>query len=134
MSEAELIATFQGYLSLTTQLVFGFISVMSAFLIMSYLVAHKVPRSLAAIVLGLFTAVSALFVFRIFLARTDIRSLVAYIFEQKELGNLELPWFGNNPSWSVEMAAYVEIAAMLGGFLGCVAFFLYQRKSKHDGT
>ena len=132
MSEAELIATFQGYLSETTQLVFGYISVMSGFLIMSYLVAHKIPRSLAAIVLGLFSAVSAVLMFRIFLNRTDTRSIVAYILEQKELGNFDLPWFGSNPWWAVEMLTYFEIAATLGGFFGCVAFFLYKRRSIHD--
>ena len=93
---------------------------MSGFLIMSHLLAQKIPRSLAVVVLGLFSAV---LMFRLYLIRTDTRQLMLYIHEQKHLGNLDLPWFGFNPTWAL---------AILGGFVGCIAFFFYRRKTKDE--
>lgn len=132
MSEAELIGVLQGYLSETTQLVFGFISIMSGFLIMSYLAANKIPRPLVFVVIALFSSVSAVLMVRLFLIRTDTRYLIAYIHEQKGLGNLDLPWFGYNPSWAPLILGYIEIIAILGGFIGCIVFFFYKRHSDDD--
>ena len=132
MNEAELIEALQGFLSETTQLVFGYITVMSGFLIMSYLAAHKIPRSLAILVGTLFTAVSGVLMFRLYLIRMDTQELIKYIFEQKAAGNLDLEWFGTSPAWAPTVLAAIEITAILGGFLGCLVFFVYRRFNHDD--
>ncbi len=76
MTEAELVAAFQGYLELTYQILFGYVSLISGFLVMSYLVADKITRLLAMISVLLFSIVSALLVFGIFLNRNDAGQLM----------------------------------------------------------
>ena len=129
MSEAELLSTFLGYLSEIDAVLFGYVGLMSGFLVMSYLVAEKLPSALSAIVIFLFTVVSGVLIFRLVLLRRDSRALLRYIFEQKEAGSLDLPWFGLNSPLAQQVVTYLEVMATLGGFLGCVAFFLYRRRS-----
>ena len=76
MNEAEFIAAFHGAVGLNSQVFFGYVSLMSGFLVMSYLAAHKLPAFLASIVLALFTVVSALLVFRLFLNGGDAMALI----------------------------------------------------------
>ena len=102
---------------------------MSGFLVMGYLVAEKLPTALATIVLLLFSVVSGVLIFRLVLLRRDSRALLRYIFEQKDSGNLDLPWFGVNSPLAQQIVSYLEVIAIVGGFLGCVIFFIYRRRS-----
>ena len=129
MSEAELYSAFHAALGGANSLLFDYISLMFGFLIMSYLAAHRLPAFLASIVLALFSLVSGLFIFQVFLYRNDAGAIASYMFEQKQSGNLDLLWFGTNPLWAATTNAYLMIAVTVGGFLGCIMFFLYQRRS-----
>ncbi len=131
MSEAELYSAFHAALGGANAILFGYISLMSGFLIMSYLAADKLPAVLASIVLALFSLVSGGLVFRMTLVRNNMEALLAYVVEQKALENLDLPWFPLNPSVGI-FVVYLEIAATVGGFVGCIVFFFYQRRlAKH---
>ncbi len=129
MSEAELFTAFHAALGAAHSVLFGYISLMSGFLIMSYFAADKLSTVLAAIVITLFSAASCLMTFRIYLNRNDARAIASYMFEQKQSGSLELSWFGSNPPWTVGASSFLEVAVVLGGFLGCLVFFFYQRQS-----
>ena len=129
MSEAELYTAFHASLSAAHSVLFGYISLMSGFLIMSYLAADKLSTVLATIVIALFSGASCLMTFRIFLNRNDAQAIASYMLEQKQSGSLELSWYGSNPSWTVGTSTFLEIAVVLGGFLGCLVFFFYQRRS-----
>ena len=65
MTEAELITAFHGYLGEINAVLFGYISFVSGFLIMSYLVASKLSRLLSTIVLVLFTTASGVMILRL---------------------------------------------------------------------
>jgi len=127
MSEAELYGAFHDALGAASSIMFGYVSLMSGFLIISYLAAHRLPAILAALVVTLFSLVSALLIFQIFLNRKDVQAINAYMFEQKRSGNLDLVWFGTNPPWAVTVNQYLVIAVTIGGFIGCIAYFFYQR-------
>lgn len=131
MSEAELFTAFHASLAAANSVLFGHISLMSGFLIMSYFAADKLSPVLATIVIALFSAASCLLIFRVFLNRNDAEAIVAYMLEQKQAGSLELSWFGVNPPWTVGATTLLEIAVVLGGFLGCLVFFFYQRRSSN---
>lgn len=134
MSEAELIESFQGYLGLIHELLFGYVGIISAFLIMSYLVAHKLSRLLSSVVLTLFTAISFSLIFRIYLQRVDTFALMAYIQEHKIAGDLDLNWWGNNPLWVGQLNTLFDVIVTIGGYVGCIIFFLYQRKTETKYT
>ena len=130
MTEAELITAFQGYLGEINAILFGYISFISGFLIMSYLVADKLSRFLSAIVLALFTTASGVLILRLFFTRNDFASLYAYILQEKNAGNLDLAWIGTNPAWGPQVITFLEVATTVGGFVGCIAFFLFQRRNR----
>ena len=131
MTESELVTAFLGFNDAYHQVLFGYVSLMSGFLIMSYLAADKLPPVLATIVLALFSLVSAGLVFRMTLVRNNMEALLAYVVEQKALENLDLPWFPLSSTMGISMT-YLEIAATVGGFVGCMVFFFYQRRlAKH---
>lgn len=129
MSEAELVATFLDFLNEVDAVLFGYVSLMSGFLVMSYLVAHRLPKALAAIVLLLFSVVSGVLILRLVLLRRDSGALLQYIFSQKDAGNLDLSWFGMNSPLAQQIVTYLEVAATVGGFLGCIVFFVYRRRT-----
>ena len=132
MNEAELIAAFHGAVNLKSQVFFGYISLMSAFLVVCYLAAHKLPALLAWIVVALFSFVSALLIFRLFLNGSDAAALFSYMLEQQQLGNLDLAGFGSHPAWVAPVVTFLEILSTVGGFIGCITFFFYRRRSSVD--
>ena len=95
---------------------------------MSYLVAAKLTRFLSAVVLTLFTTASGVLILRSLFLRKDFTELYEHIREQADSGALDLPWIGTNPAWGTLMLTYLEIATLIGGFVGCVAYFLIQRR------
>ena len=131
MSEAELYSAFHDALGGASTILFGYVSLMSGFLIMSYLAAHRLPAFLASIVVALFSLVSGLLVFQIFLNRNDAQAIYSYMFEQKQAGNLDLSWLGIDAS-SAAINQYLVVGVTAGGFLGCIAFFFYQRRAGVD--
>ena len=97
---------------------------------MSYFVANKLTVPLTTIVLALFTTICGILDARLILPRDDFQSLYLYILRQKGAGNIDLPWFGTNPEWAVQILTYLFYAVTVGGYVGCLAFFFYQR-SEH---
>lgn len=130
MTEAELISAFHGYLGEINAVLFGYISFVSGFLIMSYLVASKLSRLLSTIVLVLFTTASGVMILRLLFLRNDFTSLYQYIRQQAASGALDLPWIGTNPAWGTQLLTYLEVATLAGGFFGCIAYYLFQRTKR----
>ena len=130
MTEAELVAAFHSYLAAVDSEMFGYVSLLSGFLVMSYLVAVKLNAILAWIVLLLFTATCGVIVTRLSFLRTDFESLYSYILQQKNAGTIDLPWFGTNPAWGPQILGYLMFAVTVGGYLGCIAFFFFQRRNR----
>ena len=130
MSEAEVITAFQGYLAQIYTVIFGYVSLLSGFLVMSYLVAHKLTNSMVGIIFALFTAVCVVLIINLQFLRTDFSSLQAYILEQMASGSLDLPWYGNNPAWAGDILTALLLIATVGGYVGSLAFFFVQRRSR----
>ena len=125
MNETELVAAFQGYLSLTNQLFFGYISLVSGFLVMSYLVAEKISLFLEWIAVALFSIVSALLLLGIFLSRNNAEQLLTFMREQARNGELDMAWLGHNPQWAGDAMSTLYFIAAFGGYLASIAYFFY---------
>ncbi len=132
MIEIDLISAFHGAVGLNSDTLFGYVSLMSAFLVMSYLAAHKLPGVLAWIVAVLFSVVSALLILRLFLNGSDAAALHAHILELQRMGEIDVGEFGTFPSWVATVVVALEILTTVGGYLGCIYFFLHQRRSTGD--
>ena len=134
MSEAEVVTAFVDWNGIYHQVLFGYVSLMSGFLIMSYLAAHKLPVVLASIILAMFSIVSAGLIFRMTLVRNNMEALLEYVVEQKALGNYDLPWFPlQDPSIGM-FSGDMEIFATVGSLVGCMVFFFYQRRLGQDAS
>ena len=136
MTEAETMMVFSEYMVEINQLYINYISVISAFLIMSYFSAHRLSDTLMYIIILLFTVVASVLIFTLFLVNNDIDNLYAYIIEQKASGAFVLPWFGHNPNWASRVLTVFHVLSTFGGYVGCLFFFFYQRKhgSSDGGT
>jgi len=95
---------------------------------MSYLAADKLSRQLTALVLGLFSVTCGALIFRLFLVRHDFAMLNQFILQGSQSGELNLPWFGTNPSWGPQLLTILDVAIAFGGFVGSVTFFIFQRR------
>lgn len=133
VTEAELIETFQNYLSLLDAQLLGFISVLSGFIVVSYLVADKLTPFLTGIVITIYTLACGVLITRMLLLRRDFIELHTYIVEQQAAGKIGMPWFGTNPPFVSEILNYLMIGVTVGGFFGSVLFFFFQRRAaRHD--
>ena len=100
MHEYEAVSLFLEYVNTSIQLILAYVSILSAFLVMSYFAAPRLHRHLAGIVLFLFTLVCFLFILQINLVRTDMGQMYQYLQSMKEGGTLNFDWFGTNPFWA----------------------------------
>ena len=130
MTEADLIQTFQNSTELLDSEIFGFISVLSGFLVLSYLAADKLTAALTAIVVTLYSLACGIFIVRIVFLRRDFSALHAYVVEQQATGAIEMPWFGSNPPWASEVISFLIWAVTVGGYAGSLMFFFFQRKGR----
>ena len=127
MSQYELISLILEYTNTSIQLVLAYASILFAFLVMSYLTAHKLNIVLASYVLTLFTMVCFLLMLQIYHVRNDLVHLVAYLLEQQADGVIEIPWFGHNAAWGSRAVSILHYLVTIVGYFGCIGYFLYQR-------
>lgn len=131
MSEAELVAAFQGYIGLTNQLFFGYVSLLSGYLVMSYLVADKISTFLASISVVLFSIVSVLLLLGMFLSRNNAEHIMVFMRVSALKGGLDLDWLGYNPPWAADLMSALYILATFGGYLASIVYFFYKRRHSH---
>ena len=113
-------------------ILFGYISMLTAFLVMSYISAHRLSTLLVVLVLVLFTAACFTFILQVNLIKVQMASLYEYMLHLKAEGDMSLQWFGNNPSQSVNFLTIFHNIVTVGGYLGSTVFFLYQRYQNRE--
>jgi hypothetical protein len=113
-------------------ILFGYISILSAFLVMAYFSANRLSTLLMVIVLILFTATCFTFIIQVNLIKFQMASLYVYMIDLKNAGDLSLEWFGNNPPQSVNFLTIFHNIITVGGYLGSVTFFIYQRSQDRN--
>ena len=127
MTEYEGAALFIEYLNTSIQLVLAYVSILSAFLVMSFFAAEKLTKGLLGIVLILFSLVCIMLIMQIDLTRSDMAALYIYL---QQFSGASLEWFGTNPSWAIRILTYLHYLVTLGGYVGCIVFFFWQRSIK----
>ncbi len=132
MTAYEAVSLFYELANTSTNLLFGFIGLLSAFLIMSFFSAGELSKILMAIVLALFSACSFLLIMQIQLVRNDMESLYNQILEFQSTGLESLEWFAMNSPSLVALISVALNLVTIGGYLGCIAFFFYKRKEMYS--
>lgn len=127
MSEYEAYDLLMNLSSNSFQLMFGYFSILSAFLVTSYFVADKLSSAHSIILLTLFSLSSAFLVINFYALNVDLDNLYIEMITKKESGIYELAWFGANPTWIPQSLTVLQTLIGLGGYLCSVAFFYFQR-------
>lgn len=130
MSDYEMADSFSSMFSGLQMLFTSYVSIIFAFLIASWLVAHKINTVMAAICLFLFTLVSIYFISFTFFIAQDMLNLGKIIGQKVEAGESSLSWTGFGDEWDdppplMNLLLFMELAAYIASLL----FFYYQRKS-----
>ena len=112
----------------TYQLMFGYFSIVSAFLMMSYFVANKLSSLHTFILITLFTLASAFLVINFYALNIDLDNLYLDMLTKKEQGIYQLDWFGDNPVWIPRSLTLLQTLIGLGGYICSVLFFVHLRK------
>ena len=128
MNEFQGVSLVIEYTNTSIQLVLAYTSILSAFLVMTYLAADKLNTVLSSWVLILFTLVCVLLIFQIYHTRNDLTHLVNFLYEQQANGSSSLSWFGHNSPMGARIVSILHYCVTVGGYLGCVGYFFYQKK------
>ena len=127
MSESEAYELVVLLTSELNQLMFGYFSMVSAFLIMSYLVAKKLNRLHSLVIVALFTVCSLYIILNLYVLNTDLDNLYREMIQKKQAGLFELGWFGENPPWIPISLTFVQVLIGVGGYVGSLIFFFSRR-------
>jgi len=130
MTEAEAYELLVLITSELNQLTFGYFSIISAFLVMSYFVANKLNNIHSTIILILFTLCSFYIVSNLYLLNNDLDNLIADMLLKKSQGVFELAWFGKNPPLASNFLTLVQVLIGLGGYICSIIFFYSNRKMR----
>jgi hypothetical protein len=103
---------------------FTYFSVVSAFLIMSHLVAGKLDSFLASTIIVLYSLTCLWFNAGLMACSVDLGSLYAEIVAKKNSGTYELGWFGGNPDWMAQGINVLQLLLTIGGLVGVNGVFL----------
>ena len=132
MSESEAYELIILIASELNQLMFGYFSIISAFLVMSYLIAQNLTRLQSAIVLILYTLSTLYIVLNFYALNVDLDSLYQDMLLKKASGTYELVWFGNNPVWIPISLTFIQTVIGIVGYVGSVIFFFSRSKLDQD--
>lgn len=127
MSEYEFHTLFIEYMSLSMILLMNLVTVLSGFLIASYLVAHKLDRTMVRIVVGVFTGVMLMMIGQMFLTWMDAAAIA------QEIQTFPSDWHfvSKTGATGPMISGIVLCSASLAGYVAALAFFSNQRK-RHE--
>ena len=131
MTDYELASLFGEYLSILQDQYINYATVLFAFLLVGYFAAHKLKPVVVTIVVVLFSAYALDSMIAILLVNSDLSDLTALMHERISNGSEDLAFHaGARGDLDVQMAFFrpLRIFALVGGYVGAVFFFFYQRK------
>ncbi len=130
MTEYEAYDTIMSLASNSYNLMFGYFSLVFAFLVMSHLAANRLSTQLVVVVLGLYTLASLVITLNFYALNVDLDNLYLYMLERKAGAEFDLSWFGMNPPWVPQLLTVLQVLLGLGGFFGSIFFFFHSRTKR----
>ena len=129
MTEYEVVSALTATLDLLWTIFATYVSIVFAFLVASYLVAHKLVSGIVWLVLTLYTVVSAWAIFG--LSRTSA-TVVGLVFEIKRMAlepGSTLGWHTvvSTPDIAFPFISFVTTSVGVIAYVGSIVFFFYQR-------
>lgn len=132
MTEYEAYDALMSLAASSFDLMFGYFSLVFAFLVMSYMAARRLSRELVAVVIGLYTLASLVITLNFYALNVDLDNLYVYMMERKQSGEYDLRWFGDNPLWVPMSLTIMQVLLGLGGYVASLYFFFHARRRKDE--
>ena len=129
MTEYEAYELLMSLSSQTHNLMFGYFSLVFAFLVMSHMAARRLSKPLVGVVIGLYTLATLVININFYALNVDLDNLYLYMLEHKSSGAYDLAWFGMNPAWVPKSLTLFQVLLGLGGYFGSLFFFFHSRKN-----
>ena len=125
MTDYEILSLFGEFATNTQDTFINYVSILSAFIIASYLVANKLTNRMAVVLIGLFSMVAIQQGTALLLHWNDQLGLLAEIRGRDELG-----WHGANraPAWFGLVFYATYFVTVFGGYIGSLIFFFERRR------
>jgi hypothetical protein len=127
MTEYEAYDTLMSLASLTYQLMFGFFSLVFAFIVMSHMAARKISGQLVSVIIGLYSVAMLVIILNFYALNADLDNLYSYMMMQKQIGTYDLSWFGSNSPILPKTLTLLQILLGVGGYFSSVFFFFHSR-------
>ena len=133
MTEYEAYDTLMSLASLSYDLMFGFFSLIFAFIVMSHLAAQKLSGQLISVIIALYSLAVLVIVLNFYALNVDLDNLYLHMMMQKQNGTYDLSWFGSNSPILPKSLTMLQILLGVGGYFGSVFFFFHSRKKDLSG-
>ena len=132
MSDYEYLDIFATTFNSVQQLFVNYVSILFAFLVASWLIAHKLSKVLVVLSIGLFTLVTLYYITMTYFVAQNLITMISLIRQQVESGQSTLGWVGFTQVSNVLPLLPVLIFTKLLAYIGTLLFFFYQRKAGAD--
>jgi hypothetical protein len=133
MTEYEAYDTLMSIASGTYELMFGFFSLVFAFIVMSHMAARKLSGQLVSIIISLYSLAMLVIVLNFYALNVDLDSLYSYMMMQKQNGTYDLSWFGSNSLIVPKSLTVLQVLLGIGGYIGSIYFLLHSRTKGSSG-
>lgn len=131
MTDSELLSAFMVAVE-TLWLIFStYVSIVFAFLVVSYLVANRLQRSLAAISVALYTLVALWSAWALSRSSMSVTAVAAEMKARAQDGTSSIDWHpaANTPDVLISAIPLLITLIAVLAYIGSVFFFYIQRKS-----
>lgn len=128
MTEYEAYDTLMTIAANTYELMFGFFSLVFAFLVMSHMAGRKLATKLVPVIVTLYTLAASSIVLNFYALNVDLDNLYAEMVMKKQSGVYDLAWFGANSLMVPKVLTVLQVLVGLGGYFGSIFFFFESRK------
>jgi hypothetical protein len=108
---------------------FGFFSLVFAFIVMSHMAARNLSDQLIAVIISLYSLAVLVIVLNFYALNVDLDNLYSYMMMQKQNGVYDLSWFGSNSPIVPKTLTVLQILLGVGGYFGSI-FFLFSSRAK----
>ena len=127
MTEYEAYDTLMSLASQTYELMFGFFSLVFAFIVMSHMAARKLSVQLVSVIIAIYSLAMLVIILSFYALNVDLDSLYSYMLMQKQNGTYDLSWFGSNSPIVPKTLTMLQVLLGVGGYFGSMFFFFHSR-------
>jgi len=131
MTDSELLSAFMAAVESLWLIFSTYVSIVFAFLVVSYLVANKLQKSLSAIVVALYTLVALWSTWALSRGSMSVTAVAGEMKARTQQGTFSIDWHpaANTPDILISAIPLLITSIAVLAYIGSIFFFYIQRKN-----